>query len=528
MNDKYKKENRPDPFQNQSRIKYGFIYFEKNNHVAIKKWRGWASIGGKDAIAFTSIGELPMDVIWWTNLNKMEMWELGRYKNFKEDNFLGIDFKTLAQENSLLNDKVSDITRRWAEYFSLFTETMNKWASDTDKEWKYKDGNGIELLNSLINEPPPLQDVNVERILSEAYSDNITCLLPEEQISNMKTMVLSFPRFSHAERICYSSYPSSSLAPIKKTSFPATQENRLQWVKENSNDTPLLIQIENIIFNEGNDWSLNNLGKLFLGNRAGTLGNSNLNKIWLTSQEVIYLSTIARFDIAGGLMGNEWKKIDKHLDLIKRDTNFSDISVVKQIISTLFLQSHFQPGRNLNNRRKYPITSKEVWLKSKDKMYCFKAASIMQANGFPVLKYGNGQVEIAFDPKSNPNTLIEAAFKAELLLPNQLNMIAKTINTFTKENFNDIEGGLILNRWINKRWNDVEQIKEKDPVSLNIDRMLNIYYDYGRENIETIKNSTKNLLLLKQENNAVSDVFNEIMKNEVLVCVNKARSLIEN
>lgn len=527
MVDKYNKENRPNPFENQSRIKYGFIYFEKNKSIPIKKWRGWASIGGKEAVAFTSISELPMDIIWWTNLNKMEMWSLGRYKNFKEDNFLGIDFKSLSQENSLLKDKVSDITRRWAEIFSLFTETMNKWASDNNKEWKYDKGNGIELMIHLKKQIPALKEINIEKALSSTYKEETICLLPEEEISNMRTMVLSFPRFSHAERICYSSYPADTLKPIKKTSFPITQENRLQWVKENNN-TPLLLQIENIVFNDGNDWSLNNIGKLFLGNMAGTVGNTNLGKIWITSQELVYLSTIAKFDIITGLIGNEWEKINENLELIKRDTNFSDVSIIKQIISTLFLQSHMQPGRSLNSRRKNPITEKELWLKSKDKMYCFKAASIMQAHGFPVLKYGNGQIEIAFDPKSNPNILIDAATKAELLLPNQLNIISKPITSFTKKNFNDIESGLILSKWMNKRWNDVEKIENKDPVSLNIDRMLNIYYDYGRENIENIRKSTENLLLLREDNSEISKIFVDVMKDEVLVCLKKAKALTEN
>lgn len=173
MNDIDRDIERPNPLESMSKTMHGFIWFEKKADVAPTKWRGWASIGGNTAFPFIKLNELPLDIIWWTNLQKKELWQLGKYKRFKEDNFLGVELAGLLAETGMPNDKVSIIAQRWSEVFSMVIDYLSKWANKNDEQWYWGEGTAVDVMHSLISPKPELNDITFNRILNEAYSETI-------------------------------------------------------------------------------------------------------------------------------------------------------------------------------------------------------------------------------------------------------------------------------------------------------------------------------------------------------------------
>lgn len=525
MNDIDRDIERPNPLESMSKTMHGFIWFEKKADVAPTKWRGWASIGGNTAFPFTKLNELPLDIIWWTNLQKKELWQLGKYKRFKEDNFLGVELAGLLAETGMPNDKVSIIAQRWSEVFSMVIDYLSKWANKNDEQWYWGEGTAVDVMHSLISPKPELNDITFNRILNEAYSETIKCDLPNEIMTNKRAVTLYFPRFKHAERVCFSYYPNGPWKTLGKSDWPNDSEKRILWIENNAR-IPFLIQISDIKLFEGVEWTEKNWGKLFLGDRGEFIGSNSLSNIWLTTNEVITLSKFASFNIVSGLKAESWTKYDDKTKLLENEQPLMQWSMVKGIISNILMQALMSPARDPKSRRKGVVTPRAIWMRATDKMYCFKAATIMQSNGYEVLSYGNGKVQIVFEPTGSPEKLLQVARKAGLLVPHQLSDIANFDEMIDENSLNNIDGIALLDQWINKNWRKVYK-DSGEPAFLNIDRLIYLFGETGNEMFTVIKDSGAKLVKVT-ENNDYDKWWKKNIKEQVVYSVESGKSIITN
>lgn len=526
MNETDRNIERPNPLESLSKTMHGFIWFEKVQGLPPTKWRGWAAIGGNTAFSFSRINELPPDVIWWTNLPRKELWQLGRYKKFKEDNFLGVDLNGLLSETGMPNDKVSILAQRWSEVFSMVIDYLSRWAEKRDELWTWGEGTAVDVMHSIVSPKPELYDITFNRILSNAYSETVNCDLPVDLTANKRAITLYFPRVKHAQRVCSASYPVGGWKTLGRSDWPSDEDKRMEWIESNSK-LPLLIQIENLRLTDGVEWDAKNWGRLFVGDRGEFMGSSSLANIWFTTNEILALNKFSTFDIVSGMQGEKWSKYEDTTGLLNADQPLMQWSMTKGIISNLLMQALMSPARDPKSRRKGAVTPRAIWMRATDKMYCFRAATIMQANDYPVLSYGNGKVQIVFDSTGSPEKFLSVARKAGLLIPHQLSDIAsfdeQNVNQESMENIEDVA---LLDQWINKNWRKIYK-GSNEPAFLNIDRLIYLFEETGNDMFSVIQDSGAKLIKVT-ENNEYDKWWKKNLRDQVLLSVDTSKAIITN
>ena len=165
-------------------------------------------------------------------------------------------------------------------------------------------------------------------------------------------------------------------------------------------------------------------------------------------------------------------------------------------------------------------------MRSVDKMYCFKAATIMQSNGYQVLSYGNGKVQIVFETTGSPEKLLQVARKAGLLVPHQLSDIANFDERIDENSLNNIDGIALLDQWINKNWRKVFK-DTGEPAFLNIDRLIYLFGETGNDMFTVIKDSGAKLVKVTEDND-YDKWWKKNIKEQVVYSVESGKSIITN
>lgn len=490
-------EIRIDPLKIGTKSKYGFVFFEKTNNVPIKQWKGWSSIGGENAERFNNIKDLPIDVIWWTNLNKNEYWQLGRYRKFKESDFFGVDFNVFINENKTLSSSPDAIAKIWSGVFSLVLDQLSFILSDKDISMNFYDGDLPDFIKKQFNDNSNI-DISFERVLDKAYQSKIICQIPHDQLVDKKILTLSKLRSLYFKNIILKSqYPVGNWVPINQEKL-FSDENKIKLFIEKNKGYPMLLNIENIKLKQGEKWSLNNSAYLFLGNRYDPLVST---PIWITKEEYEFLKNFADFNVRNILINDKYENIKETIFHKFIDDNvFFENSIIKQLLISAYYYALTARTRDVSTRRKNKITPKENWIKMNDNMYCFVMADDFQKNGFIVSSYGNGEISIVYNEKDiNIEKLIMLCKKHGLVIPSQLCSVGQDDDTIIKdklkENIDNINAMAILNQWLQKYWFKYNDLNNNVPINFLIDQIS--YFYNGEQNLnksKQIKASLKEII----------------------------------
>ena len=492
---------RPNPFSINSNSKYGFLFFDKDKNNPIRQWKGWKSIGGNKSERFENISELPIDIVWLTNLNKNEHWKLGKFKKIKDSEFMGVNILEIMDENILSKEDNADYCQYCSEIFSLFIDQMSYMFSKLNISLNFQDGNAYDFIRKVSTKENNAIDYSFEKIINISYNDTIKIQLPPEETKGKKILKLSKLRSVHfSEIINEVLYPDGNWMPIGKDKLPEDNEKKKNFIEKNSR-YPMLIHIDDINIKTGNKWSIDNEVFLFLGDRFDNISKSS---IWLTREEYEIIKSKINFKIKAILINDSYNNINFSLkeDFMSKDVVFEN-SIIKQLLlSTLFyfLSAKTRDG---GNRKIFKITPKELWVKNKDNIELFKTANIFQKEGFIVSEYGNGQISILYDENININKLITLSEKNNMVVPTKLldygNLI-KDID-FKDQRINLNEKNIIFNQWLQNIW--TKQKENNIPISLITDRIS--YFLNGDEKLNKSQRIKDNLQILTSYLKSIPD-----------------------
>lgn len=522
--------NRPDSFESTISDKHGCIWFNENE-LGIRDANncgGWACIGGGEPFSFKKYNELPLDVIWWTNLNKAESWRFGKVKRFKENTVFGIEWMALINEAGLAKDTKAMIVKYWSEVFGRSAEWLSRWAKSIDEEtpWDWGEGELLDVLKDKMIIVEPSETLEVNHVLSKAYYEVVECEVSSEILEGKRNITLSIPRLKHAENILSSKYPAGNWNLIKQNDWPYSFNDKIKWIKDHN--LPMLIEIDNLEFTENNQYDFS-IGEMWLGKRGYKLNSTFLEPIWLTEKEIMELSGIASFEIISAYICNEWQYLNYPKELLNNNEGpLIHWSMTKGLLANATWQALSSPGRDPRTRRKGSYNARSVWFRAVDREISFKAAIKMKLAGYTVLSYGNGQIKIAFDPKGDATRLAVAAKDAGLIIPTILSDKLPDINENINSNTaNSMKGIAEIDQWIKYKWSlKKKEIENLKPLYIDIDRLV-LPWPGSSNNSERLKNTAMRLISFENRNNKTQsdDWWVKTLKEQASISVQTIKKL---
>lgn len=522
---------RPDPFNSYNANKHGCIWFEDNPENKgprdPNKMGGWACVGGAEPFHFEKVADLPLDIIWWTNLSKSENWSFGKLKRFKESAVFGIDLISLISENGSINDKRSATVKYWSEIFARAADWLSRWAEKNhDTPWDWGEGSLADAMRRKLLPADETENMLIENALSKGYIENIVCEVKSQKLEGKRQIVLSLPRLKHAQKILSSRYPKKGWSLLRENDWPKSTSEKIKWVMEKKQ--PLLIEVDMITFKDmpirQGDTSLS-VGEMWLGKRGFKLSSQVMEPVWITETELMALAKFANFEIISAYISPGWDTIVNVEDIIDTEEGpLIQLSMTKGLLATSTWQSLASPGRDPNNRRKGVHSPRAVWMRVTDRLSCFSAALIMQSRGYDVLSYGNGQVKITFDPQGDANLLAKTTQQAGLILPTILAERLPLNETTKFENLLETQEGVSsVDQWLKHKWSIKKKTNESlTPLYLDIDRLILPWI--GKEKTaEILKKTALRLLSLNNKETKMDNWWEHTLKEQTTKSVERIK-----
>ena len=412
---------------------------------------GWASIGGLPAFAFKSWKELPGDVTFWTNLSKAEAWTLGRWSRFKENTMFGVDWTGwLAEQGTLSAETLPDLVAGISETFARTAYSLSLWCQGRAETapWSFGEGTLADALAERLGmggeEPSP------QPILQAAYRDIVQMMVPPQELSGKRKLVVSLPRYQHGQALGLARVPvSGQWSLLDMGAFPGSPHHAARWLADQTR--PLLVKIGEPF------WRPDEVerGVFWMGNRGRRFAGAEFEPVWLTGEEALDLARFAEFQLLTVYAGAGWEPYvpSDPFDLSLRASPLAPWANSAQLRAASAWRALASPVRTTARRNKAFVSERSLWMRQVDRRLCFDAAFALERAGFRVLAYGEGQATVLLDPAGDPLQWGRALKAAGWCLPMGL---ARVLPLSSSESFEDF---ISVDHWIKRaggtvsRWN---------------------------------------------------------------------------
>lgn len=455
--------------------KYGFILFDKNinstKKIKLNEMSGLACTYQGTPFAFKKIKELPPNIVWLTNLDKFNVWRTGQFNNIKSKDYLGIDIKVIIQ-NYFTQVPYEEITKQMAY---IFTQIMFHIERVYREIFEKKFGRSFEID---LKKDELFEDI-YQNFLKKSFNPNTTkplrgcfesAYIEKINLVNEKPSKDDFTFYFENEYYLQRLFEDK--IPVGSWYQEKVMENKqafLQWLEDCvKKDVKLLVKVNQLYFkplltnaisHSTNKIKQVDIGELWLGKRNFAFTQRNLEDLWLTEKECLFLSKYADFNVED-IYVNKMAK-----SFVEKNKQWFDIDVFKTTSLTQYgllyqtiIASFIKGMKNIayHNNEKTPYTENMVWLRAKDREICLDVAIKMVEMGLKVKSYGNG--EITVDLKSsqyNENDLTGLLLEKGLFVPIGLikdsfallelgddNYYVKSINFVDSKTFKEQQIGL--------------------------------------------------------------------------------------
>lgn len=386
---------------------------------------GWYSVAGLEAVKFSSWRDLPEGVIWWTNLDKSQIWALGAWRTLREGSMFGNEWSGWLSEGQPVEPaRIPMLVSSLSETFARTACWLSQWLRNFNgKEWSWSEGSVPELIATHLQALPAPGPVapasDPDPVFSAAYMERVKqslSYLGSRSNGTLRRLVLSFPRRPFAAGLLGLRFAQGPWEPVDRSLWPAEGKHAV-WIAQSK--VPLLLRISSVIpMSDHAD-----MVSLWLGDRGCRFPNASRDPFWLTGEEAMWLSRHAFFSLDGVWRGSGWAVSPPvpGLDLSVPDQGpLVDVAMSQELVASSFWRAVATPVRDPQSRSRSRVSARALWCRAADRQKCFSAALALHRAGFPCSWFGDGQVCILFDPDGPPDVLASVIRAQGLIVPAML------------------------------------------------------------------------------------------------------------
>lgn len=405
---------------------------------------GWMAIEGQPATWFNSPRDLPLDVIWWTNLEPASAWSLGRSTHIKADGFLGLDWFALLSRwgRPVGPDALRVAVSLWSELLARLSYRLDQWCTTQhvvdhplanpahlpSPDWSWGEGDFIEALGRRMGVPvsggPAGVNADSPPGLEEAWTVQVNADIPAHLLEGRRRLALLLPPAAHAMRVRNTRVPKGPWRELSPGQWPIQEERRWAWMEENQGQ-PLLVRFDHPpVARPGQE----DLLRLAWGRRGRRFPGAPYEPVWMTGEEAMALREILVGAPSALWIATAWEAGPAPSWTPADPTDpLEGCSLLAAVMEGAFWRAWATPLRNDRRLRPTPSTL-AVWWRSADRLACLEAARQCQEQGLDVLAYGNGQVHVAFEANRPMVDWERPLVASGVLIPRDLAPVARVPN----------------------------------------------------------------------------------------------------
>lgn len=378
-----------------SGVRFGFVQFDPS-----LTGEGWASVAGEPATRINHTSDLNegelSQAIWVTSLNAQNLAELGceQAEAILPFDHFGVQPQELQDEFGY-PPSVNAVSA--AEFVAeLFDKAMKLAIRGYETSGNKPMPLSARIRSMLLESNSSAlsarhDDWTHQRVCNQAYLYQHLCMHPRPAYHTI--VKFRWPRRNYAEILLDCPVTGPTLYPAE----PNPGADVVAWVEKltQTHSGYAAVKI-----------------KSTLSEHTGLVHQAQKKRTWLPLCELGILATVAELDISELLLSDETITPSKHAPL----PMFGEQT--QTIASGIVAQAHWQSllPQNLSEAHPDDATCVGTGVAAWDRTLCLKAALSFAEEGFHVIGYGNGAVELALVDEEIPRA-IHLASELEMVAP---------------------------------------------------------------------------------------------------------------
>ncbi len=369
-------------------MRFGFAFFK----TPLAPEEGIYSIAGAEVVFFSSVSELPSDVLWWTNVQyrTLNQASLSAISTLRMDKYLPISPDDCLMEWGFIPAETSNAsaTRFLSQCFFRIMSIAEKLISEiAPRKPKHLFFTSADLRLDLATVMPKQAYVypkgDAASILKAGYSFVEYSGVSRSGLRGVPRIVMRRPRLAHAIDMFFSPIPDGGLEFM---------ENGISLTEALNSEKPILAEV--VV-----ERADRTVAPVFAyGHSINT--SQRVVRAWVPHPELIALSAFAEITVKNAWIGRGYTRlIDIASPAVIRflQSDYTTLSWSAGIIADLLWRC-----QSIRDQSSSPIPKSAradaswigAWLKSSDKTLSFMASLDLEAaSGIPVSSYGQGTAQ---------------------------------------------------------------------------------------------------------------------------------------
>ncbi|HDX8428175.1 TPA: hypothetical protein RQN23_002875 [Aeromonas veronii] len=370
---------------------FGVVFFDNPDNPC----QGSASEAGQAVFSITSIGDLKSDVIWITNLefDQIRAKRLWNNPKIKRINFFRDDLYKISKELGLvINSSNVEGLRVLSEIVNRVMQMAFKHYSIEEVLQSFKDTINKSLMTPLYHlDDGGSGNLLLDQILNESFNAYQQCYgeIPQDYI----TASLKFSRFTYGQEILDMPVPCGAWNELKD--YPKgwgvrgviSADSPVDYLNSFMDEKPMLVNLVTKNMDSGFAELLD-------------FANGTNRRQWVTAQEAVLAGLYGDIQIKGIYIAEGYQKISEKMAFaLPNEGITAELSISLGILAENHWTS-LASGRkvNIHGVVKDIKPARAVWMRSWDRIMCWKAAQALKQAGYLVRGYGVGGVDVAVLP----------------------------------------------------------------------------------------------------------------------------------
>lgn len=372
---------------------------------------GICSLAGGEPVRFRTVGDLLSDALWVTNLSFQQAFQVRLHKNpkIKLSNFFRVDLTRIATELSI---DLKNNPHKAIKILSSIADRTIDITANLYHVYRFKDSLKKTIEDEiLIDEAVSTPFIN--QAIDNSFKAYQNCWGP--RTPGHSEYYLRFQRTTYAKLITELPIPKGEWTriqdkcPLKNGTVKSGTESRIfKFLEDLTEKKPALLKV-----------SVTNVDPLVA--HLLDYGNGTEQREWVPVQEIAQIAAYADVTILDILVAESMDYISESLtsQISKLDASqqagFSFGLIAENHLHALFSKRKV----SLHGSIQTLSTARASWLRAWDRVICFSVAAEIEKNGFRVLSYGIGNIQVSSEEK-DLSKLHDLAQKLKLTSPMEM------------------------------------------------------------------------------------------------------------